>query len=302
MRIVFIGAVDFSYHCLEIILGEGANVVAIFNPENQSARLNSDYADLAPLADEYKVPLHRIAKIRDESTIDLIRSLQPDIIFVFGFSQLIPKQVLDIPPMGCVGTHPALLPRNRGRHPLIWALVEGLSESGLTFFYLDEGADSGDILWQKSFPITMDDDAGSLYVKIKALASQGIKEFLPNLQNGTALRLQQDHSRASYWRKRTEADGLINWNNSALSIYNLVRALTSPYPGAHTFIEGKRVTILKCRIESMQPAGTKLPGEILAETSDGFFVQCGDGILEILLWNVAQDFQLRTGGKLGLKI
>ena len=299
MRIVFIGAVDFSYHCLEVILRQGGNVVAVLNPEKQSARSNSDYADLAPLADEYKVPLYRIAKVKDEYTIELIRSLQPDIIFVFGFSQLIPKQLLDIPPMGCVGTHPALLPQNRGRHPLIWALVEGLSESGLTFFYLDEGADNGDILWQKPFPITMDDDANSLYVKIKTLASQGIEEFLPKLQDGTAPRLPQDHSRASYWRKRTEADGLIIWSNSVLSIFNLVRALTHPYLGAHTFIGSERMIVWKSRIRSILAIDTKLPGEIVEETPDGFLVQCGDGILEIFLWEVEHNSQLRIGMQLG---
>lgn len=299
MRIVFIGTVDFSCHCLEVILRQGGNVVAVLNPEKQFARSNSDYADLAPLACEYNVPLYRIAKVRDESTVDLICSLRSDIIFVFGFSQLIPKQVLDLPPMGCVGTHPALLPRNRGRHPLIWALVEGLSESGLTFFYLDEGADSGDILWQKSFPITMDDDASSLHVKIKALASQGIKEFLPKLQDGTAPRLPQDHSQASYWRKRTEADGLIDWTNSVLGIYNLVRALTRPYPGAHTFIGRERVIVWKSRIRSKLPIDIKLPGEIVAETPGGFLVQCGDGILEILLWEVEYNSRLGIGMQLG---
>ena len=299
MRIVFIGAVEFSYHCLEEILRLGGNVIAMLTPEKQNARLNSDYTDLAPLADEYKVPLFRIVKAKDKSTVELIRSLRPDIIFVFGFSQLIPKEILDIPPLGCVGTHPTLLPRNRGRHPLIWALIEGLSESGLTFFFLNDGADNGDILWQKSFPITMDDDASSLYIKIKNLASQGIKEFLPKLQDGTALRIPQDHSQATYWRKRTEEDGMINWANSVISIYNLIRALTHPYIGSYTFIGKERVTLWKSQIKPSLLISTKPPGEILEKTPNGFLVQCGDGILEILQWELEHDSHFRIGIRLG---
>jgi len=299
MRILFVGAVDFSLHCLKEVLGCRGRVIAVLNPERQHARLNSDYADLAPIASAAGVPSYGLRRISDPETVALVRSLQPDVMFVFGFSQMVPKEVLDIPPLGCIGTHPALLPRNRGRHPLIWALVEGLSESGLTFFYMDEGADSGDILWQKQFPITLEDDASTLYSKIKALASEAIEEFLPLLEAGKAPRRPQDRALATYWRKRTAADGEIDWSRPALASYNLIRALTRPYPGAHTFLSGQRVPVWRSRLSASKSDLPGVPGEIISETAGGFLVRCGSGMLELLEWECPGHERLRTGVKLG---
>ena len=134
--------------------------------------------EFGPLAAQAGIPFFAFAKVKDDETIARVRDLQPDVIFVWGLSQLIPAELLAIPRQGCIGVHPTLLPRNRGRHPLIWTLVDGLSEGGLTFFYLDEGADSGDILWQRPFPVHREDDAASLYRKIEALAAEAIAEQL----------------------------------------------------------------------------------------------------------------------------
>ncbi len=284
MKIVFIGSVEFSRRCLQEVLRQGGNVVAILNPSKKQAEGNSDYADLAPLAKEHGIPLHRIGQI-DEKTIDLMRSLKPDVIFVFGFSQLIPKAILDIPPLGCIGTHPALLPVGRGRHPLIWALVNGLAESGLTFFYLDEKADAGDILWQMPFPITRQDDAGTLYEKICTLAEWGMGPFLVGLAARTWGRRAQDHGKATYTRKRTEADGLIDWTQPAEQIHNLIRALTHPYCGAHTFVKGQRVIVWKSRIvdpDELPLPGVDKPGQVKRVNDDDFLVQCGVGTLRVI--------------------
>jgi len=300
MRIMFIGAVDFSQHCLQEVLDNGGQVVAVLNPEPSYARSNSDYKDLSPLAVKYGIPLYRFRKIGDPETVAQIRSLCPDVIFVFGFSQLIPKEVLNIPLRGCIGTHPALLPRNRGRHPLIWALAEGLTESGLTFFYLDHGADSGDILWQKPFSITLNDTAATLYVKIKNLAADAIREFLPLLETGAAPRQPQDHSLATYWRKRTEADGEINWSIPSMKVYNLIRALTRPYPGAHSFLREHRLVIWKGRLHQIAESDRHgAPGEVFQKTPEGFMVMCKEGAIEILEWESADKVNLSDGTKLG---
>lgn len=298
MRIVFAGAVDFSRHCLGELFRQNCDVVGVFNPERQDARMNSDYADLAPLATAHGVPVYRIRKINSPESVDLVRSLDPDILLVFGFSQLISTEILKVPPLGCIGTHPALLPRDRGRHPLIWALVDGLGESGLTFFYLDEGADSGDILWQRPFPITTNDDAGTLYARVKELASEGIRELLPQLESGTAPRYRQDPARATYRRKRTEADGEIDWSGSALTVYNLIRALTRPYPGARTFAGDRRLVVWRSRLPSLFPSSRPgLPGEVLHTTHDGLLVQSGDGVVELLEWECSGA--LKVGTRLG---
>ncbi|MFC2035009.1 methionyl-tRNA formyltransferase [Chloroflexota bacterium] len=285
MRIVFVGTVNFSRHCLKEVLENGGNVVALFTLDKAHTGFHSDYADLSDIANEHVIPVYDIKDIKSYENIELIRSLEPDVIFVFGWSQLIPKQILDIPSLGCIGTHPALLPLNRGRHPIIWALVEGLEKSGLTFFYIDEGMDSGDILWQKSFPITLEDNAESIYMKIKGMASEAIQDFLPQLQQGNAPRMPQDNSQASYWRKRTEKDGTIHWKAPTMQTYNLIRALTHPYVGAHTYIKGKKTLIWRAQLpQKPLPSENQnlLPGTIFAVTNTGFNIRTGDDYLTIL--------------------
>ena len=234
--------------------------------------------------------------------MEVIRSIAPDVIFVFGFSQLISPEILSIPSLGCIGTHPALLPKNRGRHPLIWALVEGLTQSGLTFFYLDEGADSGDILWQEPFTIELGDDALTLYQKIRSLASKGIAEFLPKLMNNTAPRIPQDASQATYWRKRTAQDGQIHWDQPSMTIYNLIRALTRPYPGSHTFIGAEKVIIWKAVPPTSQASDaptTEPPGMVAEVTDDRLRVRTGDGYLTILDYQLTNGTEIVAGGQFG---
>lgn len=301
MRILFVGGVEFSRHCLQEVVKSGGKVVGVITVEKKNAKFNSDYVDLGETASRLGIPVHYVEKIRNPESVELIRSIAPDVIFVFGFSQLISKEILDIPRLGCVGTHPALLPKNRGRHPLIWALVEGLPESGLTFFYLDEGADSGDILWQKSFPIELSDDASTLYRKIRDLASEAIAEFVPQLQSNTAPRIRQDATLATYWRKRTAQDGEIHWEQSSMGIYNLVRALTHPYPGSHTFLGREKLIVWKTlppEAKSLN-AGAETPGTVVEASAGRHRIRTGDGYLTIVEYSSTNGSELVVGNQLG---
>lgn len=278
MRIVFIGAVEFSRRCLVQVIRCGGNVVAVFGLDGVKSARHGDYADMGPLAGQHGLPFQRITNINSPTVIEAVRQARPDVVFVFGWSQLIGPDIRGVAP--CVGSHPAMLPLNRGRHPVIWALVEGLAESGLTFFYLDEGADSGDILWQRPFAISEEDDAGSLLEKISQLAELAIYEFMPQLSDGSALRRPQDHRITSYWRKRTAADGEIDWRDDARKVHNLVRALTHPYPGATARIAGEQMIIWKTCLTSHTGQGE--PGEVLARTPLGWNVATGAGTIEIV--------------------
>ena len=302
MRIVFVGAVDFSRHCLDTLLKNHGNVVAVVTISKGKAGRHADYADLSSVAADHGVPVHEVTDINQPENVELIRSWHPDVIFVFGWSQLISRKILDIPPLGCVGTHPTLLPKHRGRHPIVWALVEGLEESGLTFFYLEDTADSGDILWQKPFQISLGDDAGSLYEKIKLLASEAIAEFLPQLEKGNAPRIPQNDALATYWRKRTEKDGEIDWSSSTLVIYNLVRGLTHPYVGAHTNAAGQRIKVWR----AVLPSGAKtievngaLPGTVLSTSGAGFDVRTGDSYITLSWSDLEGASRLVAGTRLG---
>lgn len=302
MRIVFIGAVEFSRHCLEAILKCHGNVVAVVTVAKEKAGTHADYADLSGLAATHNVPLYRVRDINQPDNVELLRSLRPDVIFVFGWSQLVSRQILDIPVLGCIGTHPALLPKNRGRHPIVWALVEGLQESGLTFFYLEESADNGDILWQRAFPISLEDDANSLYEKIKSLAGEAIPEFLPQLARRSAPRVPQDDAKATYWRKRTQKDGEIDWSASSMTIYNLVRALTHPYVGAHTCAGGVKMKVWRANLPSGPPVvdqNDMVPGAVLSSSNEGFVVKTGDSHITVDWEDIEGDAQIQAGAILG---
>ena len=170
------------------IIGAGANTQKKHIPEFQKIKdveiigvANRSIESSQKVAKEFNIPIHYCKNINDPLTIQWIKNKQPDIIFCWGWSQIIQKDLLSLPNSGIVGVHPALLPKNRGRHPLIWSLVLGLRESGLTFFFMDEGADSGPILSQERFLIEDEDTAKDLYKKIKVLATKQIAKFLHSL-------------------------------------------------------------------------------------------------------------------------
>ena len=231
MNIVFIGSIMFSEKILIQLINMKVNIKGVCTIK--SANNNSDHVDLTKISIKNKIPVKYTDDINSENSIKWIKSLSPDIIFCFGWSRLLKTDLLKLAPLGVLGYHPAALPANRGRHPLIWALILGLKETGSTFFFMDDGADSGDILSQHPIKIFNNDNAGSLYKRITETALEQIDEFLPTLQSGDCNKIKQDHSKSNTWRKRYKNDGKIDWRMSAITIHNLVRGLTKPYIGAH---------------------------------------------------------------------
>ena len=245
MKILFIGAVEFSYKSLEKLIELNAEIVGVCT--KKVSNFNSDFADLTPLCNKVNIPLRYVDDVNSIESIEWIKGLKPDIIFCFGWSSLIKKDLLNLPQMGIVGYHPALLPKNRGRHPIIWALALGLKASGSTFFFMTEGADDGDILSQEEVEIFYEDDARSLYNKMLVIALKQIGYFLPKLQNNSFQSFKQNNSLANTWRKRGKLDGKIDFRMTSGAIYNLVRALTKPYIGAHIEYNGKDVSVWKVK-------------------------------------------------------
>ena len=268
------GTVEFSKRALQKLLELNAQVIGVCTKEK--SEFNSDFADLRPLCEKNKIPIKFVNEANSTENYDWIKSLNPDIIFCFGWSQMLKKDILSLAPMGVLGFHPTKLPQNRGRHPLIWALVLGLKKSASTFFFMNEGADSGEILSQKDFDILGSDDAQTLYNKVINIALMQIEEFLPQLQNKTFNSIKQNHEKSSTWRKRRKADGLIDFRMTSQAIYNLVRALTKPYVGAHLIYKEKEIIIWKVKIikniENNIESGKILDineNEILVKTYDG---------------------------------
>ena len=278
MKVLLVGTVEFSLKTLEKLIDLKVDLIGVCTKE--ASTFNSDFADLKPLCIANKIPYLTVDDINSRDSIQWITALNPDVIFCFGWSSLIKKEILNIAPMRVVGFHPAKLPMNRGRHPLIWALALGLKESASTFFFMDEGADSGDMLSQVDFEISYQDDARSIYNKVIDIALCQIEEFIPKLEENVFKRVKQSDQYSNVWRRRNEPDGQIDFRMSSRSIYNLTRALTKPYVGAHIKYNGKNISIWKVKeINDFQE--NIEPGKVL-KTSDKFFiVKSSDGAIEV---------------------
>jgi len=280
MRIIFIGTVTLSLKILEKLTQLNADIIGVITKENSS--FNSDFADLTPHCKQHDIDIKYTTNINSTDDIQWIKDKNPDIIFCFGWSSLIKKPLLDIAPLGVIGYHPAKLPHNRGRHPLIWALALGLKESASTFFFMDEGADSGDILSQKDFTISKEDNAQTLYNKITQISLEQIEEFLPLLKNKTYFRISQEDNQANYWRKRGRDDGIIDFRMSHNAIFNLVRALSHPYVGASLFYQEKEIKIWSVKTEQTSLYANIESGKIIDIKNNVIYVKCYDGIVTIL--------------------
>ncbi len=279
VKILFIGCVESSYRLLEALICSGSNVCGVITKDHSD--FNADFCDITPICRKYNIPFQVVTSINDEDSEDFIRSLSPDIGFCFGWSQLVKEEIINLFPKGMVGYHPAELPNNRGRHPLIWALALGLKETASTYFMMTAGADEGDILSQQKVIIDYEDDAGSLYDKMISIATDQEIRLVDALEGGTTERVPQDQSIGNAWRKRIKADGEIDWRMSSRGIYNLVRALTKPYVGAHFVYAGRDYKVWKVREELVEGMENMEPGKVLS-TDGGILVKSGEGAIRLL--------------------
>lgn len=279
MRIVFIGAVKFSEQCLVKLINIGYKPVCVCTLKE--SRFNTDHVDLTKVCTQNNIPVEYMPNINAKINVDRIRSYNPDIIFCFGWSHLIKSRLLKVPPLGVIGYHPSDLPKNRGRHPIIWALILGLKETASTFFFMDEGADSGDIISKRKVPIIKTDDAESLYNKILDTAVMQIEKFVPTLVSDNYKRFPQKKENANYWRKRDRIDGKIDWRMSAKSIDNLVRGLTKPYAGAHFEIDNKEIKVWKVEIIIYDKKNIE-PGKIIDLKDSCAIVKAGEDAIRLI--------------------
>ena len=280
MRIVFIGCVEFSSHALERLLELKAEIVGVCTLKE--SKFNADHVDLSGISTSRNIPWMYASDINLSKTLDWIRDKSPDVIFCFGWSRLLEDDLLKLAPLGVIGFHPAALPANRGRHPLIWALVLGLKKTASTFFFMDGGADSGDILSQREIIIHDEDDARTLYDKVTNAALEQITEFHPQLTLNSFHRQTQDVCLANIWRKRGASDGQIDWRMSAQSIHNLVRGLVKPYAGASFFANGMEIRVWKTKMVHNCPENIE-SGKVLELIDTKPVIKCGDEAICLLV-------------------
>ena len=268
MRIFFLGSTKFSLHCLKVALDCGMRIVGCawtpevfkisYAPDGQQ---NMNYVDFKLVAADLHVPCIHYERGNLRGFIEQVAPLRPELLLVAGWYYMVPKKLRDVARLGAVGLHGSLLPKYRGGAPLVWAMINGEKEAGLTLFHLNDHVDAGDIIGQEPFQIGDTDTIANLLGKVDVAAEKLLRTYLPTIANGSAPCIPQNETEATYVPQRKPEDGLIDWSKSPTEIWNFIRAQTKPYPGAFTFMAGKKVTIYDAKIEMAEP--------ILAVTTPG---------------------------------
>lgn len=279
MKVVFISGVLFGHSVLEHVLKNNFQISTIFSYNDSKKKFYSDIIDFDDISKKYNIPNIKVSNINDQENIELLQKLKPDLILVMGWSQLLKSEIIKIPKIGIIGSHPTELPKYRGRAPIPWSILKNLQESALTFFWIEEGIDNGHILDQQKFSISKDDDATSLYEQITEIAKDMIIKNLNCISKGEIEKTPQDESKfLEVWPKRTVEDGKIDWTQSSNYIHSLIRASTFPYPGAFTFFLGKKLKIWK---STLVQNNETCPGKILAVNKNSVRISTGNGVLEL---------------------
>ena len=295
MRVVFMGTPDFAVGTLEAICDAGYEVAGVVTqPDKAKGRSKEPVptpVKAAALARGLNV--FQPVKIRDAEAVETVRQMKPDVIVVVAFGQLIPQEILDMAPYGCLNVHASLLPAYRGAAPIQWAVLNGEEESGVTIMRMDAGLDTGDMIAKKVVKLEKDETSGSLFDRLSAEGAKLLVATLPSVFDGTAVyEKQPKESTTPYAGMIQKKMGEINWNDSAEKIERLVRGM-SPWPSAYTKLDGKALKIWKAHVE--KPEMTGEVGKIVRMDKKGMYVQTGQGILCVDELQIEGKKRMNTG-------
>jgi UDP-4-amino-4-deoxy-L-arabinose formyltransferase/UDP-glucuronic acid dehydrogenase (UDP-4-keto-hexauronic acid decarboxylating) len=285
-------AVAFAYHNigivgLEALIREKFDIRAIFSHLDDPEE-NIWFGSVTEWAKKNQIPMYCPQNVNAPEWIEMIRNISPEVIFSFYYRNLLSKDIFIIPSAGSFNLHGSLLPAYRGRSPVNWVLVNGEQRTGVTLHYIIEAPDAGDIVGQKEVLIEFEDTAFTLYQKLCVKAKELLEEVLPLIKKGIAPRVAQNLKRGSYYGGRRPEDGRIDWSWSVMQIYNLVRAVTEPYPGAFTHLsEGEKLFIWWALPE--KGSVSKGPVGALEFEKDNVYVRASDGRLRLLDIEVAKE-------------
>jgi methionyl-tRNA formyltransferase len=277
VRLVFLGSGAFAVPSLEAVLDAGHDVAALVTqPDREKGRGRALAATPTKVVAERRgVPILQPRRIKEPAAIEQLRALQPEIQVVVAYGQILPRAVIDIPPLGTVNVHSSLLPRYRGAAPIHWAVVNGERESGVTTMLIDEGLDTGPTLLARVTPIGPDETSPELEARLARLGAETLLETLDGLRKGTLTPQPQDHARATLAPLLKKEDGRIDWARPAEEIGRRVRGLL-PWPGTVTGWAGGELKVLRAHVEPA-PAPDAAPGTIVAVDRDGIVVAAGSG-------------------------
>jgi len=283
MRILYIGAGDIGLPALTWLLGSGHQIAAVVTQPDKPAgrKLELKPSPVKQLALAHGVPVFQPVKIRDPEAVAQVRAFAADLIVVMAYGQILPKGVLDAARIACINLHASILPRHRGAAPIQSAILSGDNETGITVMYMDEGLDTGDILLIRRLPIRRHETGGTLQDRLAAATPAALAEAIALLEAGTAPRIPQEGTRATYAKKLGREDGKIRWERPCLEVARHIRAM-NPWPGAFALLpdsEGGTPRKVKFFSAAQNPRHSGPPGQVLRADARGILAGCGSGSL-----------------------
>ena len=308
MRVLFMGTPEFAVPTLEALISEHEVIGAYTQPDKPKGRGKAmAFPPVKEKALEHGIPVYQPVKVREASVVEEIRQMNPDVIVVVAFGQILPESILNIPKYGCINVHASLLPKYRGAAPMQWCIIDGEEETGVTTMYMAKGLDTGDMILKDVIKLDKKETGESLHDKMSVMGGPLILETLRQVEAGTAPRTPQDDSLSCYASMLTKELGCIDWNKSAVSIERLIRGLNS-WPSAYTMWNEKTLKIWDSEVVDYE--GSEENGTVIAKDKLSFTVKCGEGALKILEVQLqgkkrmaAQAFlvgnQVETGMRLG---
>ena len=279
MRVVFMGTPDIAATCLKKIIADGFEVVGVYTqPDRPKGRgMKMVYSDVKEVALANNLSVFQPENFREEETVEQLRALKPDICAVVAYGRILPQKVLDIPTFGCINIHASILPKYRGSAPYQWAVLDGLTETGVSAMYLVREMDAGDIIEVSKTPIGENETAGELLDRLAVLGADLLSKTLTRFsESGAVPAVPQNPAEVSYAPMLDKTMCPINWNKTARQVHNHVRGL-HPWPVATTQIQGKTFKIHETRVVD----GQGNPGQILELNKKGLVIACGEGAVEI---------------------
>ena len=280
MRVVFMGTPDFAVATLEDIINAGHIVEAVVTQPDKPKGRGGAVA-MSPVKEtalEHGIEVLQPVKVKNDNEFyERMKQIDPDVIVVVAFGQILPDSILELPKYGCINVHASLLPAYRGAAPIQWAVIDGLEETGVTTMQMDHGLDTGDIIMQSRIRLDAKETGGSLFDRLSSEGGRLLVKTLEAVENGTATRTKQDDSLSNYAKMLTKSLGNIDFNEGAVNIERLIRGL-NPWPSAYTFLNGKTLKVWKCAVERAE-CGKEAPGTIIGVDKSGIHVACGSDAL-----------------------
>lgn len=280
MRVIFMGTPDFSVGTLEALVEAGHEVcLVVTQPDKPRGRgKEMQYTPVKEAALSHGIPVYQPRRVKEAECVDELRKYQADVIVVVAFGQILPKEILELTPYGCINVHASLLPKYRGAAPIQWAVLDGEEVTGVTTMQMDEGLDTGDMILRREIPILATETGESLHDKLAAAGAALCVETLEALEDGTAVFEHQGETPTKYAKMLTKELGHIQWEKSACEIERLIRGLNS-WPSAYTEWNGKVMKLWQADV--LETDEQSVPGTITRVEKDAFWVQTGSGQLVV---------------------